>query len=73
MMQNSGKLLVKVIEKFTAKFKKSQLANYYTMLTMKYYIKLLDSWICKILLIKKSLTIRTGKFFFIYSTELNTK
>ena len=46
MMQNSGKLLVKVIEKFTEKFKKSQLANYYTMLTMKYYIKLLDSWIC---------------------------
>ena len=72
-MQNSGKLLVKVIEKFTEKFKKSQLANYYTMLTMKYCIKLLDSRICKILLIKKSLAIRTGKFFFIHSTELNTK
>ena len=53
MMQNSGKLLVKVTKKFTDKFEKSQQANYYTMLTMKYCIKLLDAQICKILFIGK--------------------
>ena len=53
-MQNSGKLLVKVTKKFTDKFEKSKQANYYTMLTMKYCIKLLDAQICKILFKRKN-------------------
>ena len=61
-MQNGRKLLVKEIEKLTDKCEKSQLADYYTMLTKKYCIKWLDAQICKILLIKKSLTKRTVKF-----------
>ena len=39
MMQNGRKLLVKEIEKLTDKCEKSQLADYYTMLTKKYCIK----------------------------------
>ena len=50
-MENSRKLLVKEIEKFT---EKSQLADYYTILTNKYCIKWLDAQICKIFAHKKN-------------------
>ena len=63
MMQNSGTLLVKLIEKFTDKFE----------LTMKYCIKLLDGQICKILLINKISDQKNREILFIYSKELITK
>ena len=67
MIENSGKLLVKLIEKFTDKFEKSQQVNYYTMLTMKYCIKLLDAQIGKILLIKKNHGPKEpGKFVYLF-------
>ena len=72
-MQNGRKLLVKEIEKLTDKCEKSQLADYYTMLTKKYCIKWLDAQICKILLIKKITDQKNREILFIYSKELNTK